>query len=213
MGERATEPLVRGPARRRASRRALAHPVATVRRLVLEHASPRSLALAAALGSFVGSLPLTGYHTVAVVFFAGRLRLNRLLALAANQIGIPPFVPFLCIETGYLLRHGRLLTEASMRTVWDEAGERLLEWCLGSLVVAPALAVVVGLAVWGIAVLTARRARRLPVAAAALAPGPEAVLAERAAAVPGAAAAGDLPGTGLAAGVAEKKTAAPAGQP
>lgn len=135
----------------------LLHPVRLIRFLVAEHASPRSLALAGAFGAFAGTLPLIGLHTVLVYYGAHRLKLNRLLALGANQLGMPPLVPALCIEVGYYLRHGEWLTEISMRTLGREAPQRFWEWAIGSLLVGPALAVVVGGAVWLLAVWTQRR--------------------------------------------------------
>jgi len=94
---------------------------------------------------------------VLVYYGAQRLQLNRLLALGTNQLGIPPFLPALCIEVGYYLRHGTWLTEVSMRTLWREAPQRFWEWTLGAFVLGPVLAVVVGGAIWLLAVLMQRR--------------------------------------------------------
>lgn len=135
----------------------LLHPVRLIKNLLAEHATPRSLGLAGAFGAFVGALPILGLHTVAVYFGAQRLRLNRLVALGANQLGMPPIVPALCVEVGYYLRHGTWLTEISLRTLGSEAPQRLWEWTLGSLVVAPALAVVMGGGIWVAAALIQRR--------------------------------------------------------
>lgn len=134
-------------------------PVRLINNLLAEHATPRSLALAGAFGAFAGTLPIIGLHTVLVFFGAERLKLNRLLALGTNQLGIPPFLPALCIEVGFYLRHGTWLTEISLRTLWREAPQRFWEWTLGALVVGTALAVVVGGAIWLLAVLMQRRPR------------------------------------------------------
>ena len=141
----------------RAWRLFLLHPRRLIKTLLAEHASPRSLGLAAAFGAFAGTLPILGLHTVVVVYGAQLLRLNRLLALGTNQIGIPPFVPALCIELGYYLRHGTWLTEVSMRTLWSEAPQRFWEWVIGSLVIGPLLAVVIGGMVWLSAAVMQRR--------------------------------------------------------
>lgn len=145
------------PPARRAARLLFTHPVAVFRRLLAEHATPRGLAAAAAFGVVVGASPFVGLHTLLVVFGACRLRLNRLMAVAASQICFPPVVPALCIECGYFLRHGFWLTELSMRTLWSEAPERFWEWLIGSLVVGPALAVAVGAATWVVAAIVQRR--------------------------------------------------------
>lgn len=141
----------------RVRRLLLLHPVRLIDELLAEHAKPRSLGLAGAFGMFAGTLPILGLHTVLVYFGAQRLQLNRLLALGANQLGMPPVVPALCIEVGYYLRHGTWLTEISLRTLGREAPQRLWEWTLGSLVVAPALALVVGGAIWLLATLIQHR--------------------------------------------------------
>ena len=135
----------------------LLHPVRLISNLLAEHATPRSLGLAGAFGVFAGTLPIIGLHTVLVYYGAQRLQLNRLLALGTNQLGIPPFLPALCIEVGYYLRHGTWLTEVSMRTLWREAPQRFWEWTIGAFVVGPVLAVVVGGAIWLLAVLMQRR--------------------------------------------------------
>ena len=147
----------RRPRPTRAWRLLFLHPVRLINGLLAEHASPRSLALAGAFGMWAGALPLLGLHTVLVYFGAQRMQLNRLLALGANQLGMPPVVPALCIEVGYYLRHHRWLTEVSMRTLGHEAPQRFWEWMLGALLVGPAVAIVVGGSIWLLAVLIQRR--------------------------------------------------------
>jgi uncharacterized protein (DUF2062 family) len=114
------------------------------------------LALAAAMGVFLGTLPLIALHTLVIILAATYFRLNKVAALASSQLCMPPVVPALCIEVGYLLRHGRFLTEISMETLGYQALERLYEWLLGSLVLAPLLACLIG----GITLFLARMAAR-----------------------------------------------------
>src|SRR5512134_3685053 len=116
---------------RRVYRLLLLHPIRLIRRLLAEHATPRSLGAAAALGLIVGSLPFLGLHTILVYVLAKRLRLNRIVALGTNQLCMPPIVPALCIEAGYFMRHGAFLTEISLRTLGREAADRAWEWLLG----------------------------------------------------------------------------------
>ncbi len=70
---------------------------------------------------------------------------------------MPPLVPALCIETGYFIRHGSFLTEISLETLGHQALERLLEWIIGSLVLAPAIAILVGGIIFLLATLIDRR--------------------------------------------------------
>jgi len=135
----------------------LRHPFRSLKRLLSEDASPRSIALAGGLGIFLGALPLIACHTVAILYVAGYFRLKKMVALGTSQLCAPPLVPALCIEAGYFMRHGRFLTEISLRTLGYQAPARVFEWLLGSLVLGPVLATVVGLFVYGAASRILRR--------------------------------------------------------
>ncbi len=99
-------------------------------------------ALSAAWGIFCGSIALPGIRQVGLFGGAGWWNLNRLLCVGFEKLCIGPFVPALCIEVGYFLRHGRFLTEFNMTTLGKQVLQRVWEWLLGSLVVAPLLACV-----------------------------------------------------------------------
>ena len=122
----------------------LLHPVRAVKLLLRENASPPRLAAAVALGAGIGSLPLIGMQTMTILILSSFLRLNKVAALGAANIGIPPLIPAICIETGYFLRHGHFLTEISLETLGYQAPARLWEWILGSLLVAPVTALLLG---------------------------------------------------------------------
>ena len=122
----------------------LLRPLHSIRLLLGCDVSPLRLGLAVALGVLLGALPLLGVHTMLILFAAGYLRLSKVAAVAASQLCMPPLVPALCIAVGYYLRHGAWLTEVSWRVLGREAGERFWEWILGSLLIAPLLALVVG---------------------------------------------------------------------
>lgn len=122
----------------------LLHPVRAIRLLLKENASPPRLAVSVALGAGIGSLPLIGVQTMLVLILSSFFRLNKVAALGATNIGIPPMIPAICIETGYFLRHGRFLTEISLETLGYQAPARLWEWILGSLLVAPIAALLLG---------------------------------------------------------------------
>ncbi len=145
----------------------LRHPLRSLRLLHLESTTPHEISLACMLGIFLGALPLIACHTVAIVFYATRFRLNRAIAFYASNLcapWVPPFVPALDIEVGHFLLHGRFITaadlgtrEALFRTLCAEAHLRLFEYLLGSLLVGPALALLVGALVYAFA--AGRRAR------------------------------------------------------
>ncbi|WP_299530362.1 DUF2062 domain-containing protein [Ulvibacterium sp.] len=65
--------------------------------------SPKKKAFSIALGIFIGLSPLWGFHTVIVIFLALLLKLNKVIAFAASNISLPPFIPFvlfLSLQTG-----------------------------------------------------------------------------------------------------------------
>ncbi|NQU44957.1 DUF2062 domain-containing protein [bacterium] len=119
-------------------------PLRSIKQLLRERTSPGEMALAVMLGIIAGALPIFGLHSVAILLLATLFRLNRVIAFNSQHLCMPPFVPALCIEIGYYLRHGEFLTELSLRTLGHEAHLRLLEWLIGSLILGPALALVAG---------------------------------------------------------------------
>ncbi len=159
----------RDPPRRGQLRELLFHPLRFLSRLLLEHATPSELGIAAGVGIFLGTLPLVACHTVAILYTVVRLRLNAVMALTIQTLCAPPFVPVACIQLGHLMRCGRLLTwsDCSWDQIKAEFGLRLWEWLLGSLLLAPAGAIAFGLLVYWLA---AHLRRRQPPAATEPAP-------------------------------------------
>jgi glycosyltransferase involved in cell wall biosynthesis len=126
------------------------HPVRFWRHLLLEHATPAELGMAAAVGVFLATLPLVSLHTVVILYVATRFKLNRLMAVSIQNLCMPPVVPFLCVELGYFMRHGEWLRAMTRETWIYQAPQRVWEWFLGSLIAAPILAIVTGVLVWAI---------------------------------------------------------------
>lgn len=143
------------------------HPLRSIRTLLTERATPRELGLAVALGVFLGAVPLIACHTLVILIASALLRLNRVAAVAASQLCMPPVVPALCIEAGYFMRYGRFLTLEGAHHLWDasflELGyfglQRLWEWFLGSLLVGTVLALVLGLMTYATAQVLERAGR------------------------------------------------------
>lgn len=135
------------------------HPVRSLKQLLTENASPVHLATAGALGMFLGTLPLIGFHTITILFAAGFFRLNKVAALSTSQLCMPPLVPALCIETGYFLCHGKFLTEISLQTLGYQGLERLYEWVIGSLLLAPFLSACIGAIIYLMAFFVKRTRR------------------------------------------------------
>lgn len=122
----------------------LRHPGKVIKILLLENATPVGLAMSAAVGVFLAVLPLLFVHTLVILYVSLRLNLNKVVALNVQHLAMPPFIPALCIEVGYYLRHGAWLTDLSFKTVFEQFSSRLYEWFLGSLIIGPLAAVLVG---------------------------------------------------------------------
>lgn len=121
------------------------HPGKFLKMLLMEHATPKGLALSAAVGTFLAILPLFFFHTLVILYVTTRLNLNRVVAVNVQHLFMPPFVPAICIEVGYFLRNGNWLTDITFTTVFAQFSDRLLEWLLGSLIVAPVGSMLMGM--------------------------------------------------------------------
>jgi glycosyltransferase involved in cell wall biosynthesis len=121
------------------TRISVTHPIQSLKILLTKNLSPGQLAAAGSLGVFLGTLPLIGFHTIMILFASGFFRLNKVVALSTSQLCMPPLVPAFCIEIGFFLRHGRFLTEISIQTIGYQGLERLFEWVIGSIILAPLL--------------------------------------------------------------------------
>lgn len=125
------------------------HPMSGIRHFLAKEMSPFEIALSGAMGVFLGALPLVAMHTLAILVVTGFFRLNKIVAIGTSQLCMPPLVPALCIEAGYFMTHkGRFLTEISLETLGHQCLDRFLEWCLGSLVVAPALGLLIFITIY-----------------------------------------------------------------
>ncbi|MDT8379898.1 MAG: DUF2062 domain-containing protein [Desulfotignum sp.] len=125
------------------------HPMKSIRRFLANEISPFEIAMSGAVGVFLGTLPIVGMHTLTILLVTGFFRLNKIVAIGTSQFCMPPLVPALCIEAGYFMTHGgRFLTEISLETLGHQCLDRFLEWCLGSLVVAPTLGLLIFIAIY-----------------------------------------------------------------
>ena len=117
----------------------LFHPIRFFRRLSREHTSAAELGMAVWVGIFIGALPIIPFGIASIIYVTHRLHLNKLAAVGASNVCCAPFVPFVCIEVGYLFRFGRFWTDFNRQTLFHEVHYRLWEWLLGALVVGPLL--------------------------------------------------------------------------
>lgn len=113
-----------------------------------EHSSPRDLGAAAWVGIFIGSLPIIPFGIAAIVYACHKLHLNKLAAVGASNLSCAPFTPFLCVELGHYLLHGRFWYDFNRHTLLGEIHLRMWEWLLGSLLIGPVLGTVGGGMTW-----------------------------------------------------------------
>ncbi len=132
------------------------HPVTAFKKLLYENTSPLGLATAAGVGVLLGTLPLISLHTVAIIYVTTRLHLNKVTAVTIQNLCIPPFVPIACIQLGHYLLYGKFITEISFEVIIGQLGDRLWEWLIGSLILAPLLAGITGIIVF----ITAKQIQR-----------------------------------------------------
>ncbi|MBE0500494.1 MAG: DUF2062 domain-containing protein [Desulfuromonadales bacterium] len=137
------------------------HPLRSLRALLTENTTPWQLAIAGAVGVFLGALPIMAAHTIVILLVAGFFRLNKVAAVGASQLCMPPLIPGLCIEVGYFMRNGTFLTEISLETLGYQALDRLYEWLLGSLIVGPLLATLAALIIYLAAATISREMKRV----------------------------------------------------
>ncbi|MHB1845643.1 MAG: DUF2062 domain-containing protein [Deltaproteobacteria bacterium] len=137
-----------------------------IRSVLLADSRPASLALAIALGIFLGCSPFYGLQTILVFTLAAAFRLNPFAAFLGSQVSFPPLgvgIAAAEVALGEWLRygrwafpHGRSGAELA-HWLW---GHALLSWCLGSALLGGALAALGGLASYGLLVaLRSARAR------------------------------------------------------
>lgn len=126
----------------------LRHPGKVLKEMLKENAAPTGLAAAAALGIFLGVLPILSFHTPVIIYFAVRLHLNKVMALSIQNICMPPWMPIACIELGHYMLYGTWLTEVSLHVVFGQLKDRVFEWFIGSLVIAPIAAIIAAIVVY-----------------------------------------------------------------
>ncbi|MEA2069035.1 MAG: DUF2062 domain-containing protein [Verrucomicrobiota bacterium] len=135
----------------------LLHPRKFLAMLLKENSSPVELGVAAAVGVLLATLPLIACHTIAILYVSTKLNLNRLLAVNVQHFCAPPFVPLACIGLGFYLRTGAWIGREDLRDMASSLPQYFVDWLIGSLVLAPVLAIVAGLLVFYVAAAVRRK--------------------------------------------------------
>lgn len=127
-----------------------------IRQFLKEHVleskgSPRNKAFSMALGVFWGIVPLWGFQTVGVLSSAYVLRLNKLIAFTFSNVSLPPFIPLIIfgsLKVGSWFVASSSLPEGPLS--FELVQQHLLQYLVGSSVLATVLAAVFGLTGYGI---------------------------------------------------------------
>ncbi|MGL1933213.1 MAG: DUF2062 domain-containing protein [Desulfotalea sp.] len=136
-------------------------PIQSMRNLLKTGVSPLNIGLSIFMGVLLGILPLFAIHTVAILFSASFFRLSKVLSVGISQFCAPPLAPAICIEVGHRILYGKWLIDASWQTLGLEFLDRAWEWIIGSLIVAPVLAVIAGVIFYGLAFFLQKVGSRL----------------------------------------------------
>lgn len=128
-----------------------------------ERASPRQIASAVFIGGFIGCSPAIGFRGWISLAVATVLRQNRLFAwltsqVLANMIVTPPIV-VAEVQVAHRIREGTWVTIDRTRAL-EQAGDLILDWCLGTIPVGVAVGGVLAALAYGLAVLRDRRKSR-----------------------------------------------------
>lgn len=145
------------PRRRFLLRELFRHPGSVIRNLLHENATPVGLGVSAGIGLLLATLPLISVHTIVILYVVTRLNLNKVMAVSIQNLCAPPVVPVLCIELGHWMRTGTFLLPGHPREIVADLHIHLLHWLLGSLVLAPVIGVIGGMAVYWIAARVQQR--------------------------------------------------------
>jgi glycosyltransferase involved in cell wall biosynthesis len=116
------------------------HPVTSLLRLLDDTNTPLLMGFSTFVAVLINTLPFVGLQSALILLAISWLKLNRAWTLAVHHALWTPFLIALCVECGYFLRNGEFLTAPGWMSVADELHLRLLEWLLGSIVLAPLLA-------------------------------------------------------------------------
>ena len=128
----------------------LRHPYAALK-VLRTKATPLRLAASVSTSLCISTLPFFGLQTIFLLLAIGRLRIHRVAALLVVPLTWPPFVPGFAVLLGYRIRKGEWLTTFSVTTLGLEAYDRLIDWFVGSLCLAPLLAALAFALVWLVA--------------------------------------------------------------
>ncbi len=136
-------------------------PAKSLGRLADSHMSGTRIAMSAGMGVFLGTLPLIFCHRGAIHVVAAFFRLNPRVALATARLCCLPLMPAISLEAGYYLLHGHFLTQFSLELFTSGWVERLQEWFIGSIAMAPVAGIITAGVTFGAMCIMRRGVKKL----------------------------------------------------
>ena len=108
----------------------------------------RIKAFSIALGVFIGLSPFWGFQTLLVISLSVLFKLNKVLAFVASNVSLPPFIPFiiaasLFLGSPFISGNSNIL---SQDLNFDLVKNNLLQYIIGSFILATTMSVVSGIA-------------------------------------------------------------------
>lgn len=111
------------------------------------HSSESNLRMAASMGwgVFCGIIPIWGYQMVFALTTAHILKLNKIVALVFSNVSVPPMIPFILYGSLWIgaFLMGEHVAVSFDSISFESAGRSLVQYLLGSLVLAVASGLVV----------------------------------------------------------------------
>jgi len=102
-----------------------------------------------ALGVFIGIVPVWGFQTFLSIFLAAIFKLNKTISFVGSNISLPPFIPFIVLAS---LKVGSFFVGGSGEIMidfdnisFDSIKNHLLQYIVGSTILATFMAVLLGL--------------------------------------------------------------------
>jgi len=133
----------------------------SAKEIFTDHAhQPGQLALAVGLGLFCGIAPIWGFQLLAAVSLAHIFRLNKIIAMLASHISIPPVMPlilFAGLEVGHRLFTGEWVNFSGQEITHEVVLQYLWQWVVGSFALAAAVAAAGTVLTYGIAQLVRKK--------------------------------------------------------
>lgn len=117
--------------------------------LISSNESNFRLSVAVSVGVFTGVIPIWGFQTILTIVLSFIFRLNKIIMITVSNFSQPPVTPFIILGSfllgGLLLNSDTGMFIAASKTNYELIKNNVLQYVLGSIVLAILLAVLSGI--------------------------------------------------------------------